>query len=48
MWSGAFVKAFPKLELVVAWIDYRSLCMMRYDALLCVAELLVTELDVIN
>ena len=48
MWWGAFVKAFPKLELVVAWSDYRSLCMVRYGALWCVAELLVIELDVIN
>jgi hypothetical protein len=32
VWSGAFVKAVPKLELVVAWRDYRSLCMIRYGA----------------
>ena len=41
MWSGLFVKAFSKVELVVAWNDYRSLCMVRYGALLCMAELLV-------
>jgi hypothetical protein len=41
VWSGLFVKAFPKVELVVAWNDYRLLCMVRYGALLCMAELLV-------
>ena len=41
MWSGLFVKAFPKLELVDAWSNYRSLCMVRYGALWCMAELLV-------
>ena len=43
MWSGlpVFVKAFLKLELVVAWNDYRSVCMVRYGALWCMAKLLV-------
>jgi hypothetical protein len=41
VWSGLFAKAFPKLELVVSWSDYRSLCMVRHGALWCMAELMV-------
>jgi hypothetical protein len=41
VWTGLFVKAFPKLELVDAWSNCRSLCMVRYGALWCMAELLV-------